>query len=84
MCDLPLVAQMTFTIDGRTPLGHTSDVVARTLAETGVAVIGANCSVGPARVLPVIEAMRAALEKSDLGSLPYLAAQTGRCSVVFA
>jgi len=77
-CNLPIIAQMTFTIDGRTPLGHTPDVVALALSEMGVAAIGANCSVGPARVLPVIEAMRAALDLrglQDLGGLPYLSAQ---------
>ncbi len=75
VCDLPIVAQMTFTLDGRTPLGHTPDVVALALAKMGVEVIGANCSVGPARVLPVIEAMRAALAASDLANPPYLSAQ---------
>ena len=75
VCDLPIVAQMTFTLDGRTPLGHTPDVVALALAEMGVAVMGANCSVGPARVLLVIEAMRATLAASDLANPPYLSAQ---------
>ena len=72
-CDLPILAQMTFTLDGRTSLGHTPDVIARSLSEMGVAVIGANCSVGPARVLPVIEAMRAAL--GDPSGPPYFSAQ---------
>ncbi len=75
VCDLPIIAQMTFTIDGRTPLGHTPEVVALALSEMGVAVIGANCSVGPARILPVIEAMRAALEILDPKGLPYISAQ---------
>jgi len=75
VCDLPLIAQMTFTIDGRTPLGHTPEAVALALSELGVAVVGANCSVGPARVLPVIEAMRAVLENLDPSGLPYLSAQ---------
>jgi homocysteine S-methyltransferase len=80
-CMLPIIAQMTFTIDARTPLGYTPDVVARTLAGMGVAAIGANCSVGPARVLPVIEAMRAALDTldpkglKDPSGLPHLSAQ---------
>jgi homocysteine S-methyltransferase len=73
VCDLPIIAQMTFTLDGRTSLGHTPDVIARSLSEMGVAVIGANCSVGPARVLPVIEAMRAAL--GDPSGPPYFSAQ---------
>ena len=75
VCDLPLIAQMTFTIDGRTPLGHTPEAVALALSELGVAVVGANCSVGPARMLPVIEAMRAVLENLDPSGLPYLSAQ---------
>ncbi len=78
-CNLPVIAQMTFTLDGRTLLGHTPDAVARTLAEMGVEVIGANCSVGPARVLPVIEAMRVALAEprflQENRVLPYLSAQ---------
>ena len=73
VCDLPIIAQMTFTLDGRTSLGHTPDVIARSLSEMGGAVIGANCSVGPARVLPVIEAMRAAL--GDPAGPPYFSAQ---------
>jgi homocysteine S-methyltransferase len=81
LCDLPIIAQMTFTVDGRTPLGHAPEVVARALAarSVGVTVIGANCSVGPARILPVIEAMRVALQDlrgpGDLGLVPYLSAQ---------
>jgi methionine synthase I (cobalamin-dependent)/5,10-methylenetetrahydrofolate reductase len=60
-CDLPVVAQMTFTQDRRTPVGYTPETCATALAELGADVIGVNCSVGPARVLPVVEAMAAAL-----------------------
>jgi methionine synthase I (cobalamin-dependent)/5,10-methylenetetrahydrofolate reductase len=74
-CDLPIIAQMTFTLDGRTPTGHMPEAVALALSELGVAVLGANCSVGPARVLPVIQAMRAALESLDSSPRPYLSAQ---------
>ena len=52
---LPLVAQMTFNSDGVTTYGYTPAQVARALAALKVNVIGVNCSVGPARVLPVIE-----------------------------
>jgi len=55
--DVPLVAQMTFTEDGRTPLGDSAEAVARALLELKVDVIGANCSVGPARLLPVVNTM---------------------------
>ncbi len=61
--DLPLIAQMTFTEDGYTPLGDTPEQVARALCDLGVDVIGANCSVGPAKLLPVVQALaRHALE----------------------
>lgn len=53
--DIPLVAQMTFTNDGVTTYGYTPAQVAHALAALKVNVIGVNCSVGPARVLPVIE-----------------------------
>ena len=55
--DLPIIAQMTFTEDGCTPLGDAVDLVAQTLIELGANVIGANCSVGPARLLPVIQTL---------------------------
>jgi homocysteine S-methyltransferase len=54
---LPLIAQMTFTEDGCTPLGDTPEQVARKLCELEVDVIGANCSVGPAKLLPVVQAL---------------------------
>ncbi|MBN1991409.1 MAG: bifunctional homocysteine S-methyltransferase/methylenetetrahydrofolate reductase [Anaerolineae bacterium] len=49
--DIPLVAQVTFTQDGRTPLGYTPQKVAEQLAGLPVEVIGLNCSVGPADTL---------------------------------
>lgn len=54
---LPIIAQMTFTEDGCTPLGDTPDQVVRMLCELNVDVIGANCSVGPAKLLPVVQAL---------------------------
>jgi homocysteine S-methyltransferase len=53
--NLPLIAQMTFTSDGVTTYGYTPVQVAHALSALKVNVIGVNCSVGPARVLPVIE-----------------------------
>lgn len=52
---IPIIAQMTFTNDGVTTYGYTPVQVAHALAALKVNVIGVNCSVGPARVLPVIE-----------------------------
>ncbi len=55
LTNLPLIAQMTFTADGVTTYGYTPVQVAHALSALKVNVIGVNCSVGPARVLPVIE-----------------------------
>ncbi len=58
VCDLPIVAQATFSNDGRTVAGQTVDEVARRLIELGVDVIGINCSVGPRGVLRVLRELR--------------------------
>lgn len=52
---IPIIAQMTFTNDGVTTYGYTPTQVAHALAALKVNVIGVNCSVGPARIFPVIE-----------------------------
>jgi methionine synthase / methylenetetrahydrofolate reductase(NADPH) len=56
--DLPIIAMMTFAEDGRTIAGSETKTVVENLLELGVDVIGANCSVGPQRILPVVKAMR--------------------------
>jgi homocysteine S-methyltransferase len=48
---IPIIAQVTFTDDGRTPLGHTPKTVAEQVGDLPVDVFGVNCSVGPAGVL---------------------------------
>lgn len=63
--EVPVIAQLTFTEDGCTPLGDSADQVARTLIELGVSVIGANCSVGPARLLPVIQTLAHHAQAAD-------------------
>src|SRR5215216_3919865 len=56
-CDLPVVASITFTRDDRTLLGDDPLTVARRLKETGVDVIGINCSGGPAQLLRLLKQM---------------------------
>ena len=63
--NVPIIAQMTFTEDGCTPLGDAADQVAQTLIELGVNVLGANCSVGPARLLPVIQTLARHAQASE-------------------
>jgi homocysteine S-methyltransferase len=57
VCELPIVAQMTFTEELFTPTGQTPEGVARTLDALGVDVIGTNCSVGPQSTLQIIARM---------------------------
>ncbi len=54
VCDLPIVAQMTFEEDGRTQMGNTPREVALALSQLGAHVIGANCSTGPQRIAHVL------------------------------
>ncbi|GAB4418518.1 MAG: bifunctional homocysteine S-methyltransferase/methylenetetrahydrofolate reductase [Anaerolineales bacterium] len=60
VCQLPVVASVTFTRDDRTLLGDNPSKVARVLAEEGADVIGVNCSGGPAQLLRLLKAMREA------------------------
>lgn len=74
-CDLPVVAFMTFAEDGRTIAGNNVVQVVRTLTGLGVDVLGANCSVGPQRILPVVEAMKELLDAAGnrqcaVGTMP--------------
>ncbi len=63
VCDLPIIASMTFAEDDRTPVGHAPRDVARELTRLGADVIGVNCSVGPQNVTRVALAMQ---EETDL------------------
>jgi homocysteine S-methyltransferase len=61
VCDLPVVASMTFTRDDRTLLGDAPGRVALELHEAGADVIGVNCSGGPAQIWRILRQMRQAL-----------------------
>ena len=66
--DLPIVGLMTFAEDGRTIGGSTPEDVVDRLAPLGVTALGANCSVGPQRMLPVVEAMGRRLAELGAGA----------------
>ncbi|MGC8580324.1 MAG: homocysteine S-methyltransferase family protein [bacterium] len=57
ICDLPIMAMMTFNDDYRTTLGTPPEVAAIVLEALGVDVIGANCSLGPEGIYNVIKRM---------------------------
>ncbi len=63
LCDLPIVAQMTISMDGNTSFGTTPEVFTNRLDEWGADVIGLNCGVGPAIVLSAIEKMHGVTRK---------------------
>jgi methionine synthase I (cobalamin-dependent)/5,10-methylenetetrahydrofolate reductase len=60
ICMLPIVAQMTIGVDGRTIFGDTPRTLAQRLDRAGADVIGLNCSIGPDVMLDAIEEMAAA------------------------
>jgi methionine synthase / methylenetetrahydrofolate reductase(NADPH) len=59
VCSLPVIAQMTIGVDGRTTFGDTPRDLAQRLDRAGADVIGLNCSVGPDIMLDAIEEMAA-------------------------
>jgi homocysteine S-methyltransferase len=70
ICDLPLVASVTFTRDDRTLLGDGPERVAETLAELGVDVLGVNCSSGPAQLLRLLRAIKRVAPEQVLSAMP--------------
>ncbi|HWR44045.1 homocysteine S-methyltransferase family protein [Sporomusa sp.] len=53
----PIICQLSFDADGRTVTGTDPRTAAITLEAMGASIIGANCSLGPAQLLPVIETL---------------------------
>lgn len=58
VCDLPLVAMMTFDDAGRTVLGTPPEAAAVTLDALGVDVIGSNCGLGIDGIFDILQKMR--------------------------
>lgn len=61
VCDLPVMATLSFEENGRTLYGDKPEDCAKILAEAGADAVGANCSTGPEKMLPVIEKMAEAV-----------------------
>lgn len=58
VCDLPIIASMTFQEDGRTLYGTDPVTAVVVLQSIGADVIGINCSTGPKEMLPVVKKMK--------------------------
>ena len=57
VCDLPVIATLTFEADGRTLFGTDAKTAAIMLESLGASAIGANCSTGPAQMESIISEM---------------------------
>jgi 5-methyltetrahydrofolate--homocysteine methyltransferase len=51
----PVICQLSYGADGRTLTGTDPKTAAIILEAMGASIIGANCSLGPAQMLPIIE-----------------------------
>ena len=54
-CDLPVICQMSFSEDGRTVTGTDPQSAAIILSKMGADIIGANCSLGPEQLIPIVK-----------------------------
>lgn len=70
VCDLPVIASMTFTRDDRTVLGDSPARIAQGLHAAGADVIGINCSGGPAQLWRIIRQMRQAVPAGLFSVMP--------------
>ncbi len=70
LCDLPIVASMTFMGDGLTLAGQGAEQVTRELLAAGVDVVGINCSVGPTQTLDVLATMQQTAPDARLIAMP--------------
>ncbi|MBD5453362.1 MAG: dihydropteroate synthase [Lachnospiraceae bacterium] len=57
VCELPIMATMTFEADGRTLYGTDAKTAAIVLESLGAAAVGANCSTGPDKMASIIRDM---------------------------
>ena len=63
MCQLPVIAQITLTEDGRTPDNFAPEEIVQNLEMIGPDIIGLNCSVGSQIILDGIKQMAAVSTK---------------------
>lgn len=70
VCDLPIVASMSFKDDGDTNDGFSPEEVAQRLLAAGAAICGANCSVGPAPMLETVERIHNSSAHAHILAMP--------------
>ena len=62
---LPVLGTMTFTEAGRTFMGASPADMVRAARESGLAAIGANCSLGPSEIIPIVREIIAENNKGN-------------------
>ena len=62
VCEVPVVASMTYNEDGRTLYGTDPTTAVVVLQSLGADAIGVNCSTGPEQMVPIVEEMRKVAE----------------------
>lgn len=67
VCDLAVMATLTFETDGRTLFGTDAVTAAIVLESLGVSAVGTNCSTGPDRMVETVRAM------AEATSIPIIA-----------
>jgi homocysteine S-methyltransferase len=67
---LPVIAQMSFGLDGKTLYGHTPAQAVQALLRGRADVVGVNCSVGPQPMLEVLEEVVAAAGGAPVSAMP--------------
>ena len=67
--EVPVIAQMTFTEEGKSLMGDKPAEVVKKLRELGADIVGANCSVGPQGIYEVMEVMTQA-DDGYLSAMP--------------
>ena len=68
--EIPVIAQMTFGLDGKTLYGNTPADAIAALGDAGASVVGVNCGVGPQPVLEVAEQVLAAARGLPVSAMP--------------
>lgn len=67
VCDLPVMASLTYESDGRTLYGTDAKTAMVVLQSLGADAVGLNCSTGPMEMVPAVEQMR------EVATIPVLA-----------
>ncbi len=70
VCDLPIVASMTYNQDGFTLAGQSPAEVIAGLKAAGADLVGVNCAVGPASTLETLKRMHQADPEAAFSVMP--------------